>query len=705
MPNKILQKQRQTIDTRLHIISAAFAYFLLVQALLIISGNILFATENNPKNNSKSNINNNTNNYSENKNKTRAQDSLRFTAPEIIILGNRISNNPAVRLTSSQYFSSEQMEKIPALQISDVIDKAPGVYIKNYGGAGGMKTVNIRGTNASQNLIMLDGVPLNSKQNASFDLSILPLSFVNEIEIVRGGASDLFGSNAMGGAVNLLSSSQRNRLFKVSYAYASYNEHKFSFSTPSFGANGFDCSISGGLVHSDGNYQFKFNEYGAEKTLSRENAKFQNLGLFFNSGYIINNDNYLSFKMINTYTDRGVPGAVLQNRLESKYASLSDFSNFSNLSYNLSVSKNDLLKISLVAKYNNQKYQDEQPNAIETLRNAQFINTEFAILANNAFSMNLSSLLNLKINSSIDYTYSRLNGDMLDKSVGREVNRANLSIANFIENSIELAKNHYFTMAPSLRIDIYNALQPAYSYGLSLMYSLPIDEANLFPLNLKLRYSRNFRVPSFNELYYYNYGTADLLPEKSHSFDYAMSLNLSKYFAIELSTYYIDTKDQIISVPKNTISWSAMNLGKVETKGIEALLKFKLIDEIIDGSLAYTLQSVRDKSPNSLNYDKYVIYTPQEIINGTININIKPITLQINGEYSSHRFALPDNSYSSMLPNYFILNSAVFYRFNLFDKNCRMQLECKNILDKNYQVIINYPMPSRIFRIGLDMDV
>lgn len=670
MPNKIMQKQRQSIDERLIIILAAFAYFLLcTQPVLSHS-------------------------------KKNAKDTLRFTAPAVVITGNKISNNPAIKLTSSQVITRENIETIPALQISDVIDKSPGVYVKNYGGAGGLKTVNIRGTNSSQNVIMLDGVPLNSKQNAMFDLSILPLSFVNEIEIIRGGASDLFGSNAMGGAVNLLSDSRRSDRYKLSYFIGSYNEHKLSLSTPSYQIGDFNFSVSGSGVYSKGDYKFKFNEYGEDKILRRENAQFNNLGIFFNSGYMIDLDKYISYKSINTNTLRGVPGAVVQNKLESKYATLSDLSSFNNLSYNTALSKEDFLKVTLVGKYNKQVYDDAKPHAVARLHHAEFENSEFALLAANTYEGEI-----FKLNTNLDYTFSTLEGDMLDPSVDRKVNRHNLSFANILDKSIYFSNGDMLSIAPSFRVDVYNTFSPAYSYALAFLHNSSFDARNMFPITSKFRYSRNYRMPSFNELYYYNYGTSDLLPEKSHSFDLSFALGYSKYVSLELSTYFIRTKDQIVSVPKNTISWTAMNIGLVETKGIEALLNLHLFSGIVDFSFAYTRQEVIDKSENSFSYGKYIIYTPQEIINSTLNLNLSDkIALQGNAEYSSHRFTLPDNSYDSMLGRYLILNAAVFYKFNILDMNYRLQLELKNILDKNYQMIINYPMPGRIIRIGINLD-
>lgn len=676
MPNKILQKQRNTIDKRFISLIAAFAYFLL-------SSCVAYAIDTTKI----------------------TKDTLRFTAPPVIVTGESyVEHNKFIPFFSSKIFANKDIEKIPAIQISDIINKSPGVYIKNYGGTGGLKTVNIRGTNSSQNVILMDGVPLNSKQNSMFDLSILPLSFIHNIEILRGGASDMFGSNAMGGGINLQTSEAPYKSYKIQYNFGSYNEHNLSLDFPALVFGKLRASLAGGAIYSGGDYKFKFNEYGEDKILRRENAEFQNYGLLLNTDYLLPDyDNYLNFKSIVTYTTRGVPGSVVQNRIESKYAQIKEVSGFNNLSYRAKISEDNNIKIHFIGKYNKQNYDDEQPNAIETLKNAQFINTELGLIINNNYD---NTAGDFKVKSNVEYFYCNLNGDMLDKNVGREVSRNNFSVSTIVSKAFKITDRNYISIAPSARIDLYSKYTPAYSYAAGAYYYSILNKEKECILDAKFRYSRNFRVPSFNELYYYNYGTADLKPERAHSFDLSAGISLFNLWKLEVSGYYINTADQIVSVPKNTISWSAVNLGKVETKGLEVLLTGKIWNDKIEASLSYTLQAVKDKSENSLNFDKYIIYTPQEIINSTVNLNCEPLMLQLNCEYSSHRFALPDNSYQSILPNYFILNSAIFYRIEINNNmNLRLQLELNNILDKNYQMILNYPMPGRIFRIGANIEI
>ncbi|MCK5741029.1 MAG: TonB-dependent receptor plug domain-containing protein, partial [Chlorobi bacterium] len=94
-----------------------------------------------------------------------APDSLVKRFPPVRVTADRIISNSAVDYSPYSIISREQFEESSSLQISDVLETVPGVFIKNYGGAGGMKTISMRGTSAQQTIVMIDGMRINSNQN------------------------------------------------------------------------------------------------------------------------------------------------------------------------------------------------------------------------------------------------------------------------------------------------------------------------------------------------------------------------------------------------------------------------------------------------------------------------------------------------------------------------------------------------------------
>ncbi len=210
---------------------------------------------------------------------TQQTDTTEYQTPEVRVTADRIQTSPITKFSSSYYLDNKQVQSIGAMQANELLSKSPGIYIKNYGGAGGLKSLSIRGTNSSQNLIMIDGIALNSSQNAMYDISLFPTSFINSMEVVRGGASDTYGANALGGVVNFITEANpKNNQFSAKFSTASYDEYKLS-ADYAFKSNSFYSIIGGEYYNSKGNYEFEFNQNGKTTILNRDNAAFENIAL------------------------------------------------------------------------------------------------------------------------------------------------------------------------------------------------------------------------------------------------------------------------------------------------------------------------------------------------------------------------------------------------------------------------------------------
>ena len=129
-------------------------------------------------------------------------DSISYIYPEIKVSAERILSNSALQFSPNSIIHKAQIEKTAALQASELLNNIPGLYIKDLGGLNGLKTISLRGTSAQQTLIMIDGMRLNSMQNGITDLSTIPIAMFEDIEVVRGGASAVFGGNSIGGVIN-----------------------------------------------------------------------------------------------------------------------------------------------------------------------------------------------------------------------------------------------------------------------------------------------------------------------------------------------------------------------------------------------------------------------------------------------------------------------------------------------------------------------
>jgi vitamin B12 transporter len=90
--------------------------------------------------------------------------------------------------------------------VVDVLRSSEGIFLKDYGPTASLKTISLRGMAAEHILVLYDGTRLNNFQNGLVDFSLLPMNNIDRIEIVRGGNSALYGADAIGGIINIISS-------------------------------------------------------------------------------------------------------------------------------------------------------------------------------------------------------------------------------------------------------------------------------------------------------------------------------------------------------------------------------------------------------------------------------------------------------------------------------------------------------------------
>ena len=590
----------------------------------------------------------------------------------------------------------EGIIRIGAQQVSDAAAIIPGVFVKNYGGIGGIKTISLRGTTSQQTLILLDGVRLTSGANGTVDLSGLPLSFFDEIEVSRGGGSAVFGGGAIAGVVNLhssgnLSGSTNQRLSaNVETAIGSFGEIHDAAHI-GFSAIGVRWNIGGEYLSSKGDYPFHTLQFGKDTTVERSNSDFQNIGLFASANFEIGNWR-ASSKLFLKNTSRGSPGAVLQGDIEQTSARLKENEVLTIHSFSTKTSQNSTLTLAASSRYGELYYRDKDaifrgPDG----ENDLFITREAMASAKMEW---FTSFIHSGLTS--EWTYSDLRGNSLQPEVGAFVERTTFSIAGNADKEIPLDSSLTLAVQLQLRLDINSLNKNAFSplAGLILRH-------NDIPLRLRTSWSYNFRLPNFNEMYYLNFGTASLRPERAQSLNLGLVWDITPQFQAEAETFMISTNDQIIAVPKSPVTWSAQNIGNVLSRGVELSCSGEIIAQLLSGRIAYTRQTTTDKTVNSITPGKQIPYIPQEIISGNAIVTIDKSMVGFSANYSSFRYTLADNTAESIIPAYIQINLFAEQKITIENINLTLRADCNNLFNEQYSVVLNYPIPGRGFRFGI----
>jgi vitamin B12 transporter len=621
------------------------------------------------------------------------KDSVVKRFPDVLVTSSRINKSPGSEFSAYSYLNKSELDKLGAIQLSDALKYIPGAFIKNFGGMGGFKTLSLRGTTAQQTVIMLDGMRINSSQNGITDLSIIPMDLINALEVVRGGNSAMFGANAIGGIVNLISRNyDTSGFFNGKFTYGSYEDL-------TGGIQGriitLDAVIDAYIDYnkSKGDYPFYAVEYGETKTLHRDNADFENevfsLGLNSKPGSL-----NFSLRAIGRFSDRGSPGAVIQNNVENAYARLNEKELFTTSSLTWLKSENDYFSVNALFRINDYHYND--PLAIGYDRNGiDEIFTGRDVLVNLKYSYNKE-----KFNSDlcVEGDFSDLRGNMLQPGVGNYKTRGTISLSGWAKHALNIFDESDFSYQLGLRLEDLSDAGSALSPVIGVLYDLRPES-----IKIKLNYAYNFRAPSFNEMYYLNYGTANLKPERSHSFNLGISYEPFPNTSIETEGFIISTTNQIISVPKSPLQWSAQNYGKVKTTGFELRILSSLLHKLINIQLSYTLQNAKDDSPGSVTYQLQIPYVPQELISYEVDFQYIGFTFGTDAFYSSYYYYLPDNADNFVMPSYNTVNIFVSKDVKFFKSNIDFRIDFNNVFNEQYCVVKNYPMPGRLIRGGFSI--
>ena len=127
--------------------------------------------------------------------------------PPVTVIGSRLLSGEGNVGQASSLILREQIEATGARDLADAVTFSPGLYVKRYGGLGGLRTLSLRGTASEGTTLLIDGVRYRSSAEGGFDLGNIPADVVEGVEIIRGGDAAVLGGNSLGGGINVITNS------------------------------------------------------------------------------------------------------------------------------------------------------------------------------------------------------------------------------------------------------------------------------------------------------------------------------------------------------------------------------------------------------------------------------------------------------------------------------------------------------------------
>jgi len=600
--------------------------------------------------------------------------SLAVMMEETVVTASRIEEELQFAPDSVTVVTAREMEEKGRKTVIDVLRDVPGVIVSRNGSFGGSASIYMRGTSNAHTLIMIDGVRVGDSMATDGKLSLSDLSTDNieRIEIVRGAQSVLYGSDAIGGVINIITKKGKG---KPAFTFSSEAGSFESFREKVGVSGGTDrVSYSASVERYDTQGVSKAEEdlpgvdeddyYNKTNVSARINADLSDtVAVGFS---VCHTESEMDYDAMDWMTGRAIDADNVQG------------TTMTSMSANFDQDLTDWWQHVIKAGTTDVER--------EYMANGAF---------NNAFggtSRQASWQHNFFIGSvdtiSAGFDYEEEEGDLQDPTWGNIPNKSTNTKSFFIQNKL--------TPLPGLSVTLgYRAIDHQ-TFGSEDTYKAAA--AYVFgPTGTKIRggYGTGFHAPSLYQLYS-SYGSTSLKPEESTGYDIGIEQPLLNDTVRASLTYFYNEIEQLIDF--NMVTWKYYNVGVAETKGVEAALSFEPVGWMFV-DLAYTYTEATDETAGGANQGKDFVYRPQHT--GSASVTVTPmdgLTFNVNAQYTGERYRDANNA--NEMPDYLLVNCAASYDVTEW---LEVFGRIENLTDENYQSIYDYSEPGVGFYGGVTL--
>ncbi|MDR2653084.1 MAG: TonB-dependent receptor plug domain-containing protein [Prevotellaceae bacterium] len=632
------------------------------------------------------------------------------TLSTVLVTGNRYRE-----VIPSQTLQGKRLESLSALSVADALRYFSGMQIKDYGGIGGLKTVDVRSMGSSHTGVFYDGVQIGNAQNGQVDLGRFSLDNIEEISLYNGQRSEIFQS-----AKDFASSSavyMRTRI--PTFTENKKTNIKAVFRCGSFGlANpsvlweqkinkNISSSLGAEYIYATGKYKFRYRQVLPDGQIAwdtsgiRQNGDINSLRVEGGLNGVIRQGKW-DAKVYMYNSEKGIPGAVVNNVFKRAQRQW-DRDIFVQGSFQKQLFKN--YDIKATAKYANNYLCYLQPDSTEPMKGySEFWQQEMYVSVINKYAV----FKNWDIVLSTDYQFN-----LLDASVKQFALPRRNSLLAALATAFEY--KHFKMQASLLATFIFDNLKSrqqrnnkkAFSPAVFLSYQ-PFAQV---PFSFHTYYKRSFRMPTFNDLYYTEIGNSALRPENTEQFDLGVLYEAEFKRGIVSSTrigadaYYNKVTDKIVAIPKGSgqFRWMMMNIGLAKIIGVDvsAQAVWKLpADIFINTGITYTFQRARDFSnpkdnePVYGSYGGQIAYIPLHSGSVTAGLNWRGWSMDYSFIYVGERYHTSANTPDNYEQPWYTHDLSLGKSFKIKMLRFKISAELNNMLNQYYDVIRSYPMPG-----------
>lgn len=609
---------------------------------------------------------------------------------EMVVTASRMENKLVDTPANMSVITSADFEKRNYQSVSEALENVPGVIVKRSGFLGGDQHVYLNGDDRV--LIMVDGRRLNQDKGTSgrsgFDMTNLPSpDYIEKIEILKGAGSSLYGSDAVGGVINIITK-------KADRNYAKVNINTGSWGTQNYSALVSAKQSKTGIIASISKQKqdyAKYKEADTNANIKWPNSKNDQTGATIKLEQEVSDDQMATLYFEHSFKEGGKPyyapnlggwnniyyrdfGTDLNNNISAKYEWNKDEGNygFAQIYRNY---------------YCGNFYQDYSTSNYYETKDGVEIQQSVELSDNN------------KIIVGADWRESEVNNP---GTYGGKIAKIN-NKALYVQDSWKFADT--WLLNAGLRYDKHNY------FGNKTTASVALNKKFDDNSHAYISWGQVFNAPQANDMFYFSpdtgwgamIGNPNLKPETGDVWTIGYDAQVSEKTQIGINAFYSQLDDAIKWAavdPSNYASdWTVENIAKQKKRGMEFNVKHQLSDEFaVNASYAYV--KVEEDSMNGAGYQRDLNIAPNQYKLG-ISYNRENWNAELYGRGAS---GADESKYVDS--KYITLDLALQYKVQ---KNCKLYANMYNLTNASYAESAginngkyNYPMPGRSFIIGME---
>ena len=618
-----------------------------------------------------------------------------------------------------QMLAGEELQKLSVHSVADAIRYFSGIQIKDYGGIGGLKTVNIRGLGTQHVGVFYDGVQLGNAQNGQIDLGRFSLDNMEAVSLYNGQKSAIFQSAKDFASAGSIYMTARHPSFGEGQNY----RLKGTFKTGSFGlvnpsvllehrlSKQVSGSLSAEYMYTSGKYKFRYRQKnGYDITEIRKNGDVEAIraeyGLF---GDMQGGEWKAKAYLYNS--ERGLPGAAVRETGDFVHEDRQWDTNF-------------FLQGSFRKHWGNYSLQTNGKYAYDYLHylsdprldvTTMYVNNHYR---QHELYFSAANMLNIlpfwSADVSVDFQWNKLNADLVNFVYP-------CRYTALVAAATALHFERFKLQASLLGIFVHETTKvPNAAAGDKHKYT-PTVVASWQPfknedLNLRAFYKKIFRMPTLNDLYYTFIGNIDLNPEYTTQYD--IGVTYSRKFRggyparleFQADAYYNEVTDKIVAMPtSNQFRWTMVNLGYVEMRGVDVALQTEwhlLKDLKANLRVNYTYEKAQDfTDAKSDYYGGQIPYIPWHSGSAVLNLSYRDWDMNYSFIYTGERYEssanIPENYAKEWYTNDLSLSRRLHWKKMLW----KLTAEVNNVFNQQHEVVQWYPMPGINFRFVINVEL